>query len=489
MNERRRVEAARRPARPASRCGAIDRDADEALAGAYATARTTGSGPIVLDFAATDYINSTGIALIVRLLAEARRDRRPVRASGLSDHYREIFRITRLSDFIASIGDGPAADARHARRHTMTDGTVDVARRPSARSSGSRARSLGRARRRSWTPTPSRRRRRAGDHPRFRRPRLHEQRWHRPAGHAPRPRPARGQRLLAVGLNEHYRQIFSLTRLDEAIGIHDTRGRPRGGRRPAGRRPEDDPPMTAHRNPASPRPGRLGPPRRPARDDGHGCRHGHRHRQARRRARPGLRPDVAEDIQRPRWRAWTWARGASSRTGRSASRPSGRRARGSTRRCPGSRPGEVALLEVQAVPGAPLRMSTGVMVIYADRESFTFMTPEGHALSAWITFSAYRDGDATVAQAQALERTADPFIELSCMLGANRMNDRFWEQTLENLARSVGRAGPGSSQKVCVDRRRQWRYVRNLRHSAALIMAVGDGHGPGPLAATARPPG
>ena len=31
-----------------------------------------------------------------------------------------------------------------------------------------------------------------------------------------------GQRLRAVGLNEHYRQIFSLTRLDEAIGIHDT---------------------------------------------------------------------------------------------------------------------------------------------------------------------------------------------------------------------------------------------------------------------------
>ena len=31
-----------------------------------------------------------------------------------------------------------------------------------------------------------------------------------------------GQRLQAVGLNEHYRQIFSLTRLDEAIGIHDT---------------------------------------------------------------------------------------------------------------------------------------------------------------------------------------------------------------------------------------------------------------------------
>ena len=29
------------------------------------------------------------------------------------------------------------------------------------------------------------------------------------------------QRLLAFGLNEHYRQIFDLTRLDEAIAIHD----------------------------------------------------------------------------------------------------------------------------------------------------------------------------------------------------------------------------------------------------------------------------
>lgn len=31
-----------------------------------------------------------------------------------------------------------------------------------------------------------------------------------------------GQRLMAVGLTEHYRQILGLTRLDEAIGIHAT---------------------------------------------------------------------------------------------------------------------------------------------------------------------------------------------------------------------------------------------------------------------------
>jgi anti-sigma B factor antagonist len=94
--------------------GRIDRDGDEAMTGAYAVARTTGSGPITLDFTATDYINSTGIALIVRLLAEARRDGRPVHATGLSEHYREIFRITRLSDFM-SLDD-------EAATHPMNDG-------------------------------------------------------------------------------------------------------------------------------------------------------------------------------------------------------------------------------------------------------------------------------------------------------------------------------------------------------------------------------
>jgi hypothetical protein len=136
-------------------------------------------------------------------------------------------------------------------------------------------------------------------------------------------------------------------------------------------------------------------------------------------------------------------------------------------------PGEVALLEIPPVPGSPVKMSTGVMVIYADRESFTFMTPEGHALAAWITFSAYRDGDEVVAQAQALERTSDPLIELTYLFGANRANDRFWVLTLANLARSLGVADPAVEEtKVCVDRRRQWRHAGNVRHSPAVNMAV-----------------
>ncbi len=92
--------------------GRVDRDGDSALDAAYAEARTIGTGPVTLDFSAAGYINSTGIALVVRLLAEARRDHREVVAVGLSEHYREIFRITRLSDYL-TIADGPAPSATH----------------------------------------------------------------------------------------------------------------------------------------------------------------------------------------------------------------------------------------------------------------------------------------------------------------------------------------------------------------------------------------
>jgi anti-anti-sigma factor len=47
-----------------------------------------------------DYINSTGIALLVGLLARAMKTQRKMAAYGLTDHYLEIFQITRLADFI-----------------------------------------------------------------------------------------------------------------------------------------------------------------------------------------------------------------------------------------------------------------------------------------------------------------------------------------------------------------------------------------------------
>jgi anti-anti-sigma factor len=80
--------------------GDVDLEADAGLEAAYSRVAELGVRRLMLDFGGVGYINSTGIALIVRLLAEARRDGREVRARGLTAHYREIFRITRLSDYV-----------------------------------------------------------------------------------------------------------------------------------------------------------------------------------------------------------------------------------------------------------------------------------------------------------------------------------------------------------------------------------------------------
>jgi anti-sigma B factor antagonist len=88
--------------------GDLNGKADETLAAAYERVTELGPRRVSLDFGRVGYINSTGIALVVRLLAEARRDGRVVRALGLTEHYREIFRITRLSDFM-EIVEGDAA--------------------------------------------------------------------------------------------------------------------------------------------------------------------------------------------------------------------------------------------------------------------------------------------------------------------------------------------------------------------------------------------
>ena len=79
--------------------GDIDAGAEAALQTAW-DAAAAGARHVVLDFARTSYINSTGIALIVQLLANARARGITLTARGLSDHYRTIFEITRLADFM-----------------------------------------------------------------------------------------------------------------------------------------------------------------------------------------------------------------------------------------------------------------------------------------------------------------------------------------------------------------------------------------------------
>jgi anti-sigma B factor antagonist len=90
--------------------GEINRFAQEALNAAYAEAEAKDPETILLNFEGVDYIDSTGIFLITRLLvAKARASKRRLLAYGLSEHYVRIFNITRLSDFVSVFPDEESA--------------------------------------------------------------------------------------------------------------------------------------------------------------------------------------------------------------------------------------------------------------------------------------------------------------------------------------------------------------------------------------------
>ncbi len=92
--------------------GEINAFAEEVLDNAYAEAEQQGAEAVLLDFSRVGYVNSTGIALIVGLLARARKAHRRLLACGLSEHYVEILRITRLADFITVFPDETSAIAQ-----------------------------------------------------------------------------------------------------------------------------------------------------------------------------------------------------------------------------------------------------------------------------------------------------------------------------------------------------------------------------------------
>jgi anti-anti-sigma factor len=89
--------------------GDINRTAEATLTSAYEEAIAHGEDEILLNFTEVGYINSTGIAVIVGLLARSRKEGRSVGAYGLSEHYKAIFEITRLSDFMAIFSDEGSA--------------------------------------------------------------------------------------------------------------------------------------------------------------------------------------------------------------------------------------------------------------------------------------------------------------------------------------------------------------------------------------------
>ena len=93
--------------------GEVTAASEDLLMQAYAEAADARA--IVLNFSSLSYMNSGGIGLLVTLLVRAQRQRQRVLAFGLSDHYRQIFELTRLDEAVG-IHDSEEEALEEARR-------------------------------------------------------------------------------------------------------------------------------------------------------------------------------------------------------------------------------------------------------------------------------------------------------------------------------------------------------------------------------------
>jgi anti-sigma B factor antagonist len=90
--------------------GDLTRDSETALMSAYNEVPPT-TKVIVFNFTGLQYMNSSGIGLIVTLLIRVNRQKQHMLAYGLTEHYEHIFELTRLNEAIGIYETEAAAAA------------------------------------------------------------------------------------------------------------------------------------------------------------------------------------------------------------------------------------------------------------------------------------------------------------------------------------------------------------------------------------------
>jgi anti-sigma B factor antagonist len=91
--------------------GDVTSASENDLMAAYGLAAANGARAVILDFSKLAYMNSGGIGLLVTLLVRAQRGGGRLVATGLSEHYRQIFTLTRLDEAIEIHDDEATAMA------------------------------------------------------------------------------------------------------------------------------------------------------------------------------------------------------------------------------------------------------------------------------------------------------------------------------------------------------------------------------------------
>lgn len=80
--------------------GEVTGQVENALMDAFAEASNGNTKTVMLNFEDLEYMNSSGIGLLVTLLVRTGRQKQTLVAYGLDEHYQEIFKLTRLDEAI-----------------------------------------------------------------------------------------------------------------------------------------------------------------------------------------------------------------------------------------------------------------------------------------------------------------------------------------------------------------------------------------------------
>jgi len=272
----------------------------------------------------------------------------------------------------------------------------------------------------------------------------------------------RGQHLLAIGLSDHYKDVLRVTGLDPAISIYSCReeafaaARVSGDNVPTRPLPQTTPRDTSYwAKPVV----RLSIPTLPSqainrnmngrRVVGPVTGFGQLWQKTYRLGvkKPGLAP---EDVIRTLKQNFP------------SFQPSYNRFYPTEK---GIQAGEIVAID-SSTTGGPV--STGVMVLYADERSFTFITPQGHPESGWVSFSAFETNNQIVVQILGLARANDPVYEAAFRTVGSKMQVKIWIHVLTSLATYLGIPADVTVEAVCVDPRMQWTEVGNIWYNAQI---------------------
>jgi anti-anti-sigma factor len=79
--------------------GDVTASSEPSLNSAYTSTKESSPKKIILKFEDSAYINSGGIAVLIQVLAQTRRNNQKIGITGLSDHFKKVFNMVGITKF------------------------------------------------------------------------------------------------------------------------------------------------------------------------------------------------------------------------------------------------------------------------------------------------------------------------------------------------------------------------------------------------------